>query len=193
MHKELLVLGLLQGGPRTGYEVHQIVLEHGELYTDLKKGNVYYLLERLASVGLLQVQREQGAPGPLRERHIYTLTDQGRKRFSEILRNVVRTFDLMHTGVEVGMVFLPYLPRDDALRLLEERRQAIIARRGLVGYEAQAAEPLHEQLAREHLVIILEAELAWTEQALLRLRNDSATDTTTALSCPGSYTSHQGP
>ncbi len=37
MHKALLILGLLQGGPKTGYDLNRIVRAHGELYTDLKK------------------------------------------------------------------------------------------------------------------------------------------------------------
>ena len=67
MHKELLLLGLLQSGHNTGYELHRIVTAHGELYTDLKKGNVYYLLERLAADGALTVTAEPGARGPRRD------------------------------------------------------------------------------------------------------------------------------
>ena len=40
MHKVLLLLGLLLQGPRYGYELHQIVRAHGELYADLKKSNL---------------------------------------------------------------------------------------------------------------------------------------------------------
>ena len=68
MHKELHILGLLQSGPLTGYDLHRIVVAHGELFTDLKKGNVYYLLERLAARGALQVTAEAGARGPRRDR-----------------------------------------------------------------------------------------------------------------------------
>ena len=44
MHKSLLILGLLVHRPLHGYELHRIVRAHGELYTDLKKANLYYLL-----------------------------------------------------------------------------------------------------------------------------------------------------
>jgi DNA-binding PadR family transcriptional regulator len=193
MHKELLVLGLLQSGPMTGYDLHRVVVAHGELYTDLKRGNVYYLLERLAKASFLQVTTEAGARGPRRERLIYALTDQGRRRFHDLLRTVVRTYELAHIGVEVGMVFLPYLDLQDAIRLLEERRQSVIARRALIEPGADMVGKLHEQLAQDHLLSLMDAELAWIARALRRLLmrqvEQTGPPTNTALDCPGTHTS----
>jgi DNA-binding PadR family transcriptional regulator len=189
MHKELLILGLLQSGPKTGYELHRVIVAHGELYTDLKKGNVYYLLERLAEAGALQVTTEVGTRGPRRERLVYALTDQGRRRFHELLRAVVRTYEVAHTGVEVGMVFLPYLDPQDAVHLLEERRQAVLARRALIEREAGTAGHLHMQLAQDHLLNLMDAELAWVARALTRLQQrqeeETSQPTTAAARCPG--------
>jgi DNA-binding PadR family transcriptional regulator len=169
MHKELHVLGLLLSGPKTGYQLHRIVVAHGELFTDLKKGNLYYLLERLAQAGALEVTAEGGARGPRRERLIYALTDAGRRRFDELLREVIRSYDLPHTGVEVGMMFLPRLDPHEATHLLEERRRAVLARRALIEPEASAAERLHERLAEDHLLSLMDAELAWIDRTLYRL------------------------
>jgi DNA-binding PadR family transcriptional regulator len=170
MHKELHLLGLLQNGPRTGYDLHRIVAAHGELFTDLKKGNVYYLLERLAESGALQVTAEAGARGPRRERLIYSLTDEGRRRFHELLRAVMRTYEVAHSGVEVGMIFLPYLEPREIVGLLEERHQAVLARREVVDHQAAAAGHLHEHLAQDHLLAMMDAELAWIARVLQHLR-----------------------
>src|SRR5690242_19188280 len=143
MHKELHLLGLLRAGPRTGYELHRIVVAHGELYTDLKKGNVYYLLERLAASGALTVTTQPGAPGPRRERLIYTLTDDGHRRFHDLLRAVVRDYEVAHTGIEVGMVFLGTLDPVEAIALLEERREAVLARRAVIERETCAVHNPH--------------------------------------------------
>ncbi len=89
MHKILLLLGLLLRRPLHGYELHRIVRAHGELYADLKKGNLYYLLDRLAAEGYLKVQAEPGTRGARGERVIYELTDQGRARFKTLLREVL--------------------------------------------------------------------------------------------------------
>lgn len=191
MHKELHILGLLLSGPKTGYDLHRIVVAHGELFTDLKKGNVYYLLERLAAAGALQVTTEGGARGPRRERLIYALTDQGRQRFRELLREVVRTYELPHSGVEVGMIFLPHLAPDDAVHLLEERRQAVLARRAVVERKASASDHLHEQLAQDHLLCLVDAELAWLERTLQRVRQrqeeDVSPPTNSTARCSGMH------
>jgi len=90
MHKILLILGLLHHGPLHGYELHRIIRAHGELYADLKKANLYYLLDRLAADGYLHVDVEPGARGARGERLVYTLTDAGRDRFDTLLREALR-------------------------------------------------------------------------------------------------------
>src|SRR5215469_11405067 len=121
VHKMLLLLGLLRYGPMSGKDLHRLVQEHGALSfamsgydlhtmvrthgalsTDLKKGNVYYLLDRLAADGYLNVRTEPGARGPRGERLIYSLAGAGCERFEELLREVLRTDDPVHSGVDVA-------------------------------------------------------------------------------------------
>src|SRR5258708_38296192 len=185
MHKELHILGLLQSGPLTGYDLHRIVVAHGELFTDLKKGNVYYLLERLAARGALQVPAEAGARGPRGERLIYALTDQGRQRFDLLLREVVRTYEVAHSGVEVGMFFLPFLDPRDAIHLLQERREAVLTHRALIEREAGGRAPPPQPLAQEPLLCLIDAPLVWVEPALHRLESQVAPPTTAAPRWPG--------
>ncbi len=171
MHKVLLLLGLLLRGPLYGYELHRVVRAHGELYADLKKANLYYLLERLASEGSLQVQAEPGARGARGERLVYELTDQGRTRFTELLREILQTYEPVHTGVETAVVFLSYLPPADGLRLLVERRQAVTARRATVAADVGDQEnngPL-VRIASDHLLSLIDAELAWLDRSLAYL------------------------
>jgi DNA-binding PadR family transcriptional regulator len=63
---------------RSGALFHRIVRAHGEFYADLNKANLYYLLERLAGAGCLEVQAEPRARGPRRERLISALPDRGK-------------------------------------------------------------------------------------------------------------------
>lgn len=172
MHKELHLLGLLQLGPKTGYQLHRITEAHGELYTDLKKGNVYYLLDRLARNGALEVTAEAGAPGPRRERLVYAITDSGRQLFHELLRDVLRTYELPHTGVEVGMVFLPYLDVREATQLLMERHSAVLERRMTVEREMGTSDHGHVSLAQDHLLSLIDAELSWIDRTIERLERE---------------------
>jgi DNA-binding PadR family transcriptional regulator len=135
MHKSLLILGLLVQGPLHGYELHRIVRAHGELYTDLKKANLYYLLDRLAAEGYLTVHAEPGTRGRRGERLVYALTDLGQAHFETLLREVMRTYAPVHTGVDVAVVFLAYVPPAEATILLRERRSSIAERRAHVGAE----------------------------------------------------------
>ncbi len=171
-HKQLMLLGLLQRGPMQGYDLHRIVRAHGELYTDLKQSNVYYLLDRLAQDGFVVATVEEGARGRRGERLVYTVTDAGRARFDEILRTILRSFDPAHTGLDVAVVFLGRLSQDEAIALLEERRSLIASRRALVAAELAASGPrgLAGELAADHLLSLVDAELAWVDRALERLR-----------------------
>jgi DNA-binding PadR family transcriptional regulator len=170
MHKELLLLGLLRRGPMSGYDLHRIVVAHGDLYADLKKGNVYYLLERLAGEGLLTVQTETKARGPRGERLIYALTAQGRTRFQELLGAVVSTYEPAHMGIEVAVIFLGALPDQEVRALLTRRRVAVQERRAVAtnGFGAMPT-GLLEQLAQDHLLALMDAELAWIDRSLARL------------------------
>lgn len=173
MNKILLLLGLLQGRPLYGYELHRIVRAHGELYADLKKANLYYLLGRLASEGDLNVQAEEGARGARGEKLIYELTDQGRAHFKALLREIILTYEPAHTGIDTAVVFLVNLPPSEGLQLLIERRRIVAVRRDAAAQElASVAErsPLFH-IASDHLLSLIDAELAWIDRSLVYLRD----------------------
>jgi DNA-binding PadR family transcriptional regulator len=172
MHKMLLLLGLLEGGPQTGYDLHRIVRAHGEFYADLKKANLYYLLERLAGEGHLVVRVEPGARGPRRERLVYSLTERGRARFVELLRDLIREYTPTHSGVEIGILFLARVPAAEAIILLEQRRMAIVARREEVASQLGdfAVRGTLHRIAADHLLCQIDGELAWADRALALLR-----------------------
>jgi DNA-binding PadR family transcriptional regulator len=172
MHKQLMLLGLLQRQSLHGYELNRIVRAHGELYADLKKANVYYLLDRLAREGYVEVASEPGARGNRGERLVYTRTEKGAAHFAELLRTVLADFSPTHTGLDVALLYLNQLPRAEAVAILRSRRDAVAARRVLVADEFMdiASRPLPARLAVDHLLSMIDAELAWTERALAQLR-----------------------
>ena len=172
MHKVLLLLGLLLHRPRYGYELHQIVRAHGELYADLKKANLYYLLDRLASEGHLQVQAEAGTRGNRGERLIYALTDQGQKYFHTLLQEILLSYEPVHTGIGTAVVFLSYLPPAEGLQLLEERRRVVAERRAAVaaGLDDPAVNSPLLRVASDHLLSLVDAELAWLDRSIPYLR-----------------------
>lgn len=175
MHKVLQILGLLQNGPKTGYELHRIVSAHGRLYADLKKGNVYYLLDRLASEGYLDVRTESGARGPRGERLVYSLTDRGRERFDELLRQILRTYEPVTSNIGSAVVFLPHLTVTEVIALLTERRESIVERRAeVVSRNPPDIRDTLVGLSFDHLLALMDADLAWTDKVLERLQREES-------------------
>lgn len=165
MHKRLLLLGFLLERPLTGYEIHQLVAAHGDLYSDLKKANVYYLLDRLAREGLVSVKAEKGARGPRGERLIYSLTRAGRLEMESLLRSELERYEAPHTGIEVAMVLLGQLPKAEAIRLLKRRLQNVEeTRQQLVRQLGRSA--LRPGSAGEHMMMLADAERRWLKRAV---------------------------
>lgn len=166
MHKRLVILALLLGEPLSGYRLHQVAAAHGELYADLKKPNLYYLLSRMEQEGLVVATVEPGARGPRRERLVYAITDAGRDVFDRLLRHELRAYEPSHLGIESAAVLLDHVPVADGVRLLRERRAAAAA------YRERARKSLAEPepgSAGDHLLLLVEAELTWVDRALDRL------------------------
>lgn len=175
MHKMLLLLGMLLKGPLYGYQLHQIIRAHGELYADLKKANLYYLLDRMAKNGELTVEAETATFGAHGERLIYTITEQGRARFFQLLRETLLHYEPVHTGIETAIVFLSYLPPAEGIALLKERRQIIQAksRQARADLGQPEKQPPLVALASDHILSFIDAELAWVERSLARLEQAS--------------------
>ncbi len=168
MHKQLILLGLLLAGPMSGYRLHVVAAAHGQLYRDLKKPNLYYLLGRMKSTGLLRVKVEPGARGPRRERLIYSITAAGRREFLTLLRQALEEYEPIHMGVEVAAVLLDHLPAAAASLLLRNRLEAVRAHRELVAAQLGDADP---GTAADHVLLLIDAEVAWSGRAVARLES----------------------
>lgn len=174
--KTLMVLGLLKSGPRHGYELHRIVVAHGTLYSDFKKPTLYHLLHRLAVQGAVEVHSEGGARGPRGERLVFALTPKGEALFVRLLRSSLSSYDLAQMSFEVAAAFLALLSAGEAQLLLRKRCKAVRARRAEVLAEAElfSAQPhsarlAARQLATDHALSLMDAEIAWTERAIRQL------------------------
>src|SRR5438445_2764250 len=132
MHKQLLLLSLLLRGPRHGYELHRALRAHGVIYADLKKANVYYLLSRMAEDGYVHVDAQESPHGVRGEKLVYSITDAGRRRFDELLRQTLRHYEPLRSGLEVAVVLLNQLSPSEGIRLLEERRRNVETARAAI-------------------------------------------------------------
>ena len=172
MHKRLLILGLLVGGPLTGYDLHRQVVAHGELYKDLKKPNLYYLLDRMAQEGLVRMRAEPGARGPRGERLLYSLTSAGKSAMVKLLRSVLLSYEPIHSGIDVAIVMLDQLPAEEARGLLQQRLDTATASRRKLAAEL-GPHGTKPGSAGEHILMLVDAEIQWLRRALrVRARGD---------------------
>lgn len=172
MHRRLLVLSLLMAGPVHGYELHRAVRSHGDLYADLKRGNLYYLLERLETDGCV-TGRDEGGESDGRQRRVYTVTDRGREEFDDLLRQVVGAYTPAYAGMEVGLALLARRPRAEAIELLEQRLSSVGRQRDAIDAQVAAMSPgdIARDLAVDHLLDGVRAEADWLTRAIKRIES----------------------
>lgn len=173
-----MVLGLLQGRARHGYEIHQIVMAHGSLYADFnKKATLYHLLARLARQGAVEVSHEAGARGPRGEKLVYALNASGRALFRQLLRRLLGSYEDSQVGFQVAAGFISWIPAPEAEALLRQRAAAARVRRREVVDELQhLVEPPSGQmeiqraasrfLAADLALAVIDAELAWIDKTI---------------------------
>src|SRR5918911_235056 len=117
----LAVMALLYERPMHPYEMVSVMRERGKHESvRFKYSSLYSVVEVLEREGLilpLETRREGRRP----ERTIYGLTEAGRAEFLTWLRELLREPVKEYTQFAAGLSFLPALPPDEAVALLEER------------------------------------------------------------------------
>jgi DNA-binding PadR family transcriptional regulator len=165
-HRALVLFGLLRRGPMTGYDVNRVVRAHGDLYADVKKANIYHLLDVLARHGHLRVTAEPGARGPRGERLVYELTPSGHTAFRQLIREVMITFEPAYAAIASATAYLAELSREEALALLQARRELVRERRRQAAANVCVFDDVLLRLAGDHLVGTIDSELRWIDRAL---------------------------
>jgi DNA-binding PadR family transcriptional regulator len=72
------LLGLLSLGPRSGYDLRQLISQSIGHFWSESYGQIYPGLKRLAAAGLVVKKTERGRGSP--DRHVYSLTAEGREQ-----------------------------------------------------------------------------------------------------------------
>lgn len=134
-----VILGMLNGSPKSGYEVKAAVDNSTRFFWAASYGQIYPELRRLAGAGLIE---GAAAPRDGRKRTVYKLTASGRKALRAWLREPPRTYEMRDEGL-LKLFFAAALPPTDAANTLEsmrERSQETLARLREIEPKAVAAE-----------------------------------------------------
>jgi len=123
MERELLLLGLLRQHEMYGYQINDLIDAHLSYSIKLTKPTAYRILNNMAEQGWISFREEQVGKRPTRR--IYSLTEQGEKRFQELVRISLRNYEPIDAINITAMAFVETVPLNEILSLLEERRDSI--------------------------------------------------------------------
>jgi DNA-binding PadR family transcriptional regulator len=119
---ELAVLGLIQEGPKYGYQIYQKIEKlHMEHWAAVSLASIYSTLNRLEKEGLIKVRKEK--PGKMPERSVYHLTPTGRKRLALLVEKALSEERMPQEDFTLGLMFLEAAPKSKALKCLKDKKR----------------------------------------------------------------------
>lgn len=117
--QELVLLGLLKGNPRHGYEIKKEIREILSLFAGVDFQSIYYPLRVLEKRNLVTKQVSKPTRRPARI--VYSLTPKGEKRFQELLNKSFLNFKRPQFSLDLSLYFLNYIQPKIARRRLRAR------------------------------------------------------------------------
>lgn len=168
--RALLLLGVLMGQDRHGYQINEFIERALCEVTTMKKPTAYALLDRLAAGDYIGVHREQSGNRPPRK--VYSITPAGEALFTELLReNLAETSTVIEEG-DIGLMLLNYLSREDAILSLQQRLAKLDALLATPVQVPQHGGRLSVDLALDHLLAIRRADRDWLVATIERLQHE---------------------
>lgn len=159
------LLGLLESGPRHGYDLKRTFDEKFGHDRPLHYGQVYSTMSRLLKNGLVVVDGVESEGGPERKR--YAITDAGITDVSAWLTHPEKPEPYLQSTLYTKVV-LALLTGRSADRLLDTQRAEHL-RLMRVLTDRKRKGDLADQLICDHALFHLEADLRWLELTAARL------------------------
>ena len=159
------LLGLLETGPRHGYDLKRVYDERFGKDRPLHYGQVYSTLARLLRNGLITEVGAEPGQGP--ERKSYAITDAGVSDVDQWLSTPEKPEPYLHSTLYTKVVLALLSGRDAELILDTQRRAHLAAMRELTRRKTEG--DLADALIGDHALFHLEADLRWLELTAARL------------------------
>jgi DNA-binding PadR family transcriptional regulator len=162
-----VILGFLDFGPRSGYDIKNAVDKSTRFFWAASYGQIYPELRRLEKAGLIQ---GENAPRGGRRRTVYTITDAGREALFRWLRSPELTREVRDEGM-LKLFFAGALEPEEALGLLRAKRtqhEEALRRLRAIEVETPESEGLPYVVLQGGLAI-QESIIEWCSQMERRL------------------------
>ncbi|WP_165989882.1 PadR family transcriptional regulator [Streptomyces sp. YIM 98790] len=164
------LLGLLEAGPRHGYDLKRSYDERFGHDKPLHYGQVYATMSRLLKNGLVEVDGVESGEGPERKR--YAITEAGVTDVARWLRSPEKPEPYLQSVLYTKVVLALLTGRDAAALLDTQRAEHLRLMRELTRRKTDG--DLADQLICDHALFHLEADLRWLELTAARLHRLAA-------------------
>lgn len=159
------LLGLLEAGPRHGYDLKRTFDERFGHDRPLAYGQVYSTMSRLLKNGLVEVDGVESGGGPERKR--YAITDAGITDVESWLAQPEKPEPYLQSTLYTKVV-LALLTGRSAQELLDTQRAEHLRLMRILTQRKRKGD-LADQLVCDHALFHLEADLRWLELTAARL------------------------
>jgi DNA-binding PadR family transcriptional regulator len=159
------LLGLLESGPRHGYDLKRAFDERFGHDRPLHYGQVYSTMARLLKHGLVEVEGIEPGEGPERKR--YAITEAGVTDVGQWLTQPEKPEPYLQSTLYTKVVLALLTHRSAADLLDTQRSEHLRLMRDLTRRKRDG--DLTDQLICDHALFHLEADLRWLELTAARL------------------------
>ncbi|MGW8955060.1 PadR family transcriptional regulator [Streptomyces sp. NPDC055709] len=159
------LLGLLESGPRHGYDLKRAFDEKFGHDRPLAYGQVYATMSRLLKNGLVEVDGVEAGGGPERKR--YAITGAGVTDVSQWLATPEKPEPYLQSTLYTKVALALLTNRSAAEVLDTQRSEHLRLMRALTNRKRGG--DLADQLICDHALFHLEADLRWLELTAARL------------------------
>jgi DNA-binding PadR family transcriptional regulator len=176
MTQKLVLLGLLEEGPKHGYEIKRLITKIIETFTSIETQSIYYPLSQLEKEGLVTKRVSRAGRRP--EKYVYYITKKGSKRFQELLHRNFLNLQRPFLNIDLCLYFLPSIKPRMVLARLRTRLRGLgrvkvwleSRRRSLKEENA----PHHLRTIIQHNLELTKAEIKFTSQLIKTLTKKEA-------------------
>jgi len=152
--EDLMFLGLLQEGPKHGYEIKKEINNVVSQFTGVRVKSVYYPLKKLEEKGM--VSRSVGRAGRRPEKYVYRVTKKGKEEFAKLLNKSFLIIQRPYLNIDLSLYFLQYVKPKIVKRRLENRLNGL---RRIKTWGENREKTLQKEKAIYHMIAITEHSL----------------------------------
>ena len=169
----LLVLGLLDKQPMSGYDIQQVInMMDAERWSGVLVGSIYHALKKLEQEKHIEIASVEQTGH--RQKAMYQITQQGEEHLKSLIYDSLRTSSVSYpTALYSGLSFLEKISQDNARQALEEQKQLLEKEHGSLerGLKEKKAAlqndiPQMSKITFEHMLSIIRQQQQFIEKIL---------------------------